>query len=161
MEVFFLAMLAALVGTAATEPTPSLHPTLPPPPNPEPDRWQQMTYWFWRGMGDDIVHWNATQEAAWMMGELVCPEGHGDLSKLTYVDSPWTPLSVLRRDSAGSVYANVEDSELEPIMRRTGPGQADNEQAIGSALECSHPEHQGPHMSTIPKHVAAVLEAIP
>lgn len=162
MELFLLALLtavAALDDNGETR-TPKL---LPPPRYPDPDEdelnYQKHAVQFWTFMGEPIDLWNDIQEAAWLMGELVCPEGHrADGQNITvgmnagYHDYPVVPAAPYPALQEGrDNYIFLEKSGI------TADGTWDDWEALPPFGTCHHPQHQGPQRFALPHRVVDML----
>lgn len=164
MELFVIALLTAVAAASADEaqkvaPPPDLR-RLPPPRLPDPDidpfGYQKHAVQFWTFMGEPIVLWNEVQESGWMLGHLMCPEGHvadGDNiqieADLEYQSYDVVPGQTIRMDDAQS-------SILEKVVP-DGQGGWDNFEAMPPTGYCSDPRHRGPRRFTIPQPIAEAL----
>lgn len=154
MELFLLALIGAVVAAEATSSSTALQPFSPEPePEPDPDQLRALAFWNLidqRRHSDPkhtAVPWTNTQDAAWMMDRLVCPEGHGE-DHLMYIDELWWVGSPVRQMPTGEPTADLDKRESDSF----------SPMLMAPSIWCYHPQHQGPRGTTLPEHVWRALE---
>lgn len=160
MELFLLALLAATAALSTDESKAALPKMLPPPPDPEPDYGQIRAKHLLDSIGyENVRHWNALQEANWLMDRFVCPEGHdatytGDERRRQY------RIFVLLSPAYYSIPVGYRESNGLPghLFGEQCPSVGITELPSFIYL-CKHPDHGYEGLIfTVPEHVRHELQ---
>lgn len=161
MELFLLALLAAAASSAEEEEEPGADEDFIEEYIPDLDQLQTERFYFFM-RGELVQHWTPAQETAWMLGAVTCPEGHSD-THITYIDDlTWQLAPMMRRAGRDLIDRGSADRDVALVKvtpKRYGPRTPAEEPAprfqeiMPAHLFCSHPQHRGPRVCTLPKRI--------
>jgi hypothetical protein len=163
MEIFLLALLAAVAAADENAPIGEL-PAAPPMPHPDDDKfdYERHAIEFWHGfMREPIVLWNEIQEGAWMLHELVCPEGHRADGETVTIDM--NAMHHSHQVVPGSPYPRTSRQSDIYFLEKSEPDESggfDVYEAAPPTGYCHHPGHRGPRRFTIPHRIIDQIKEI-